>query len=151
MTKGSTGYSAKSGSPSGKYGLEKSLRGTKGYGLQGMNGYRPQGINGYCPQGKESGMVYMIIGVGYTGNPNEMMQGLQQYLPLLKQYFSKMSEGYGKMPQKYDDNVLQKHDAMSLRGFFKPYEGNMGICETCRAPTPDGVKMCPTCSSAMRH
>lgn len=146
MTKGSTGYSAKSGSPSGKYGLEKSIGGIKGYELQGIKGYHPQGINGFGPQYKESGRVYMIIGVGYTGNPNESAQGLQQYLPLLKQYLSKLSEGYGKS--------LQKYDAASLKGFFKPFGYNantdgLSTCEICGAPTPERIRRCPTCSSAM--
>ncbi|MDP2909137.1 MAG: hypothetical protein Q8N77_05005 [Nanoarchaeota archaeon] len=123
------GYSGKSGSPSsGTYGLGKGLG----------------GIKGYSPQGKGSGMVYMVVGIGYAGNPKEMAQGLQQYLPILGQYLGKMSERYGKMPQRYSD------DSTSLKGFFKPYNANMGgigICEICRAPVPEGIKRCPTCVS----
>lgn len=126
MAKGSIGYSEKSGSPSGAYGLEK--------GLEGMEGFSGKGIG--------SGMVYMVIGIGYSGNPNELAQGLHQYLSVLSQYLGKQPGNYGKSPQKYD--------ATSLKGFFEPYNGDMGICEICRSPTPRGLRRCPSCSSAMR-
>ncbi len=129
MTKGSIGYSAKSGSPksTGVYGLGNDVKSINGYGLNQ----------------KGSGGMYMVIGIGYTGNSKEMAQGLQQYLSVLGQYLSNMLGDDGNKLQRYDD-------IKSAKGFYKPFgsKGNMGLnlCEICGAPTPDGIRRCPVCS-----
>lgn len=132
MTKGYGTSIGMSGSPklTGGYGLEKCLGGMKGYG----------------PNQNGSGMVYAVIGIEYAGNSKEMAQGLQQYLSVLGQYLTGLSEGYGNKFQGCSD-------LMSAKGAYKSFDCKMdekhGNCEVCGAPTFKGINRCSICSSIM--
>jgi len=144
--KGSIGYSGKSGSSLGMYGAGKgygSMGGSPklkgGYGL----GKCLNGMKGYGRNQSKSGMVYAVIGMGYIGSPEELAQGMQQYMSMLSQYVTGLLSGYGGKSREYS-GLMPAKDAYKSLG--NKAEDKPCKCEICSAPTFKGMRRCLVCS-----